>query len=162
MIYRGPDSSRASRDVVHRSRGSLRGSMIALLPAFTRPRVIQFESMLEYRFLCLMLVRDGLVDIVEQPPALAYQRQDGTRAHHTFDFLLRMADGERIAVAIKPAERVTRRDFVTELRYVAAAMPKHFAHRIKLVTDEHLDKRAAADAARQLMRTRPALTEVAA
>ncbi|MBJ2153961.1 TnsA endonuclease N-terminal domain-containing protein [Paracoccus sp. IB05] len=136
--------------------------MIAMLPAFPRPRVIQFESMLEYRFLCLTLVRDDVVDIVEQPPALVYQRQDGTRAHHTFDFLLRMADGERIAVAIKPAERVIRRDFMTELRHVAAAMPKHFAHRIKLVTDEHLDKRAAADAARQLMRSRPALSEVAA
>ena len=32
MIYRGPDSSRASRDLVHRSKGSLRGSMIAMLP----------------------------------------------------------------------------------------------------------------------------------
>ena len=162
LIYRAPEPSRASRDVVRRSKASLRGSMIAKLPAFDRPRIIQFESMLEYRFLCLMLVRADVHDILEQPPAIQYRRADGSPASHVFDFLVTMTGGERIAVAIKPAERVVRRDFVTELGHVAAAMPKHFAQRIKLVTEDQLDRRAAAEAARQVMRTRPALTEVAA
>lgn len=162
LIYLAPEPSRASRDVVRRSKASLRGSMIAKLPAFDRPRVIQFESMLEYRFLCLMLVRTDVHDILEQPPAIQYRRADGSPASHVFDFLVTLTGGERIAVAIKPAERVVRRDFVIELGHVAAAMPKHFAHRIKLVTEEQLDRRAAAEAARQVMRTRPALTEEAA
>lgn len=162
MIYRAPEPSRASRDVVRRSKASLRGSMIAKLPAFERPRIIQFESMLEYRFLCLMLVRADVHDILEQPPAIHYRRADGSPATHVFDFLVTLINGERIAVAIKPAERVVRRDFLTELRHVAAAMPKHFAHRIKPVTEDQLDPRAAAEAARQIMRSRPALTEVAA
>ncbi|MFD2842218.1 hypothetical protein [Paracoccus cavernae] len=73
-----------------------------------------------------------------------------------------LSSGERIAIAIKPADRVVQRDFVTELGCVAAAMPKHFAHRVKLITDEQLNRRAAAEAARLVMRSRPQLTEVAA
>lgn len=162
LIYRAPEPSRASRDVVRRSKASLRGSMIAKLPAFERPRVIQFKSMLEYRFLCLTLLRPDVDDILEQPPAIRYRRADGSTASHIFDFLVTLTSGERIAVAIKPAERVIQRDFITELRHIAAATPKHFANRIKLVTDEQLDRRAAAEAARQIMRNRPVLTEVAA
>lgn len=162
LTYRAPEPSRASRDVVRRSKASLRGSMIAKLPAFKRPRVIQFESMLEYRFLCLTLLRPDIHDILEQPPAIRYRRADGGIANHVFDFLVTLTSGERIAVAIKPAHRVIRRDFITELRHIAAAMPKQFAHRVKLVTDEQLDRRAAAEAARQIMRNRPVLTEVAA
>jgi hypothetical protein len=162
LTYRAPEPSRATRDVVRRSKASLRGSMIAKLPAFERPRVIQFESMLEYRFLCLMLVRPDVLDIQEQPPAIRYRRADGSEASHVFDFLVTLIGGKRIAVAIKPAERVIQRDFITELHHVAAATPKHFANRIKLVTDEQLDRRAAAEAARQIMRNRPVLTEAAA
>jgi hypothetical protein len=162
LIYRAPEPSRASRDVVRRSKASLRGSVMAMLPAFERPRMIQYESLLELLFLCLMLLRPDVHDILEQPPAIRYRRADGTTASHVFDFLVTLTSGERIAVAIKPAERVIQRDFITELRHVAAATPKHFANRIKLVTDEQLDRRAAAEAARQIMRTRPVLTEVAA
>ncbi len=162
LIHRAPEPSRASRGVVRRSKASLRGSMIAKLPAFERPRVIQFESMLEYRFLCLTLLRADVHDILEQPPAIHYRRADGSTASHVFDFLVTLTSGERIAVAIKPADRVIRRNFITELRHVAAAMPRHFAHRVKLVTDEQLDRSAATAAARKIMRNRPALTEVAA
>lgn len=162
LAYRAPDQSRASRKVVSPSRASLRGSMIAKLPAFAHPRVIQFESMLEYRFLCMMLVRPDVHDILEQPPAVHYRRGDGCNATHVFDFLVTLVSGERIAIAVKPADRVVWRDFITELRHVAAATPKHFAHRVKLITDEQLDRRAAAAAARQVMRNRPQLTEVAA
>ncbi|MFB9223378.1 hypothetical protein [Paracoccus cavernae] len=162
LIYRSPDPSRASRDVIRRSRASLRGSMIAKVPAFPYPRVIQFESMLEYRFLCMTLVRPDIHDILEQPPAIHYRRGDGSDASHVFDFVVTLSSGERIAIAIKPADRVVQRDFVTELGCVAAAMPKHFAHRVKLITDEQLNRRAAAEAARLVMRSRPQLTEVAA
>lgn len=162
LTYRAPDPSRASRNVVRRSKASLRGSIVAKLPAFDHPRIIQFESMLEYRFLCMMLVRSDVHDIVEQPPAIPYRRADGTNASHVFDFLVTLSSRERIAIAIKPADRVIRRDFVTELTQVAAAMPKHFAHRVKLVTDEQLNRETATAAARQLMRNRPQLTEIAA
>lgn len=162
LIYRAAEPSRATREVVRRSKASLRGSMIAKLPAFQRPRVIYFESMLEYRFLCLMLVQPDVHDIQEQPKAISYRRHDGSQGTHTFDFLVTRADGSRTAVAIKPQARVKSRDFITELKLIAAATPKDFADSVKLITEAQLDRRAATEAERQLMRSRPSLTEVAA
>lgn len=162
LIYRGPEPSHATRPISRRSKASLRGALVAKLPGFGHPRIIQFESALEYAFLCLTLVRTDIHHIWEQPTAVPYSGADGQPAKHVFDFLLTKACGERIAVAIKPMQRVTEQNFVSELERVAAATPKQFADRVMLITDQHLDRRAAAEAARQLARSRPALTEVAA
>lgn len=161
-IYRGPDPSRATRNISRRSRASLRGSMVATLPGFERPRILQFESALEYAFLCLTLVRDDIHHIWDQPPAIHYLGTDGRPARHVFDYLVTKADGERIAIAIKPSRRVIKRNFVSELERVCTAVPKQFADRVLLVTEQHLDRKAAAAAARHLAANRPALTEVAA
>ncbi|MFV1593833.1 TnsA endonuclease N-terminal domain-containing protein [Phaeobacter sp. JH20_36] len=162
LIYRGPEPSHATRIPARRSKGSLRGSMVAMLPGFQRPRVIYFESALEYAFLCLMLVRDDVHHIREQPPAISYVGAEGQSAQHVFDFLVTKKDGERVAVAIKPMQRALKLNFASELEAVAAALPKTFADRISLVTDHHIDKSAAAEAARTLAWARPSLTEVAA
>ncbi|MDF2143283.1 hypothetical protein [Paenirhodobacter sp. CAU 1674] len=161
-IYRGPGPSHATRNISRRSRASLRGSMVAKLPGFERPRILQFESALEYAFLCLTLVRDDIHHIWDQPPAIHYLSADGRPARHVFDYLVTKADGERIAIAIKPSRRVIKRNFVSELECVCTAVPKQFADRVLLVTEQHLDRKAAAAAARQLAANRPALTEVAA
>lgn len=136
--------------------------MVAKLPGFRRPRILQFESALEYAFLCLTLVRDDIQHIWDQPPVVHYVGADGRTAKHIFDFLVTKADGERIAVAVKPMQRVIARNFLSELERIAAATPKQFADRVMLITDQHLDRAAAAAAARQLARTGPTLTEVAA
>lgn len=148
--------------ISRRSRASLRGSVVGDLPGFNRPRILQFESALEYAFLCLTLVRDDILQIWDQPQAVSYLDGNGRPAKHTFDFLVTKKDGERIAIAVKPMQRAVQRNFVSELERVAAATPKQFADRVMLITDQHLDRRAAAEAARQLARSRPALTEVAA
>lgn len=162
LIYRGPEPSHATRIPARRSKGSLRGSMVAMLPGFQRPRLIHFESALEYAFLCLMLVRDDVHHIREQPPAISYVGTDGRPARHIFDFLVTKKDGERIAVAIKPMQRVLKLNFVSELESVSVAVSKSFADRVLLVTDHHIDRQAAAEAARTLAWSRPSLTEVAA
>jgi len=113
LIYRGPEASHATRPIARRCKGSLRGSMVAALPGFPRPRIIQFESALEYAFLCLMLERDDVYHIQEQPPAVAFSGADGRPAHHIFDFLITLTSGERIAVAIKPMSRVLHLNFVS-------------------------------------------------
>lgn len=162
LIYFGPDASHATRSISRRSKASLRGSLVANPPGFARPRIIQFESALEYAFLCLTLVRDDIHHIWDQPTAVRYIDAAGHPAKHVFDFLITKSCGERIAVAIKPMQRVIKRNFVSELERIAAATPKQFADRVMLITDQHLDRRAAAEASRQLARSRPALTEVAA
>lgn len=162
LIYRGPEPSHATRVPARRAKGSLRGSMVALLPGFERPRIIHFESALEYAFLCLMLVRDDVHHIREQPPAISYAGSDGHPAQHVFDFLVTKMDGERIAVAIKPMQRVLKLNFASELEAVSKAVSKSFADRVLLVTDQHIDRQAAAEAARTLAWSRPSLTEFAA
>lgn len=162
LIYRGPEASHATRAISRRSKASLRGALVAKLPGFERPRVIQFESALEYAFLCLMLVRTDIHHIWDQPSAVHHIDAGGRPAKHVFDYLVTKSCGERIAVAIKPMKRVIQGNFVSELERIAAATPKHFADRVMLITDQHLDRHAAATAARQLARSRPSLTEVAA
>lgn len=162
LTYRGPEPSRATRSIARRSKASLRGSMVVKLPGFDRPRIIQFESVLEYTFLCLILMRSDIHHIWEQPPAVAYAGAGGRSAKHIFDFLVTTTIGERIAVAIKPMQRVIQQNFVAELERVAAATPKQFADRIVLITERHLDRVAAAEAARKLAWSRAPLTEVAA
>ncbi|MDO5703720.1 MAG: hypothetical protein Q4G49_01405 [Paracoccus sp. (in: a-proteobacteria)] len=162
LVYRGPEPSHATRTISRRSRASLRGSLVAALPGFPGPRILHFESALEYAFLCLILVRDDIHHIWDQPPAVQYIGRDGRTAKHIFDFLVTKTSGERIAVAVKPMQRIVARNFLSELERVAAATPKQFADRVMLITDRHLDRAAVTAAARKLARTRPILTEVAA
>lgn len=162
LIYLGPEPSHATRTISRRSKASLRGALVAMLPGFERPRIIQFESTLEYAFLCLMLVRTDIHLIWDQPAAVQYADAGGLPTKHVFDFLVTKTCGERVAVAIKPMQRVIQQNFVSKLERIAAATPKQFADRVMLITDQHLDRRAAADAARQLARSRSSLTEVAA
>lgn len=163
LAYRGPAPSRATRTISQRGKASLRGALVAKLPAFDHPRVIQFESALEYRFLCLMLVRDDVQDVWEQPPAVIYIDRNGRNARHVYDFLVTLKDGTRFAVAVKPMQRVRKRGFDLELERIAAATPLQFADHVLLITDEQIDRAAAAQAARTLMFSRPVLTtEIAA
>lgn len=158
--YQIPDQSRASHNVLRRSKASLRGALIAKLPAFDRPRLIQFESMLEYRFLCLMLIHPDIHDIIEQPDPIHYRRGgDGPVRKHIFDYVLTLKTGERIAVALKPARRVEKSGFKDELQHIAAVVSKTFAHRILLVTECHINRHSAEAAARRLMSDRPTLLE---
>lgn len=160
LIYRTPEPSRATRKIPRRSKASLRGSMVAKLPGFERPRVLWFESAHEYRFLCQMLVREDVFSIWDQPPAISYVDGRGRKRGHTFDFLVTLQNGERIAVAIKPSIRALSQNFIAELEMVAVSMPKQYADRIVLITEKHIDREAAAEAARQLTRARMHLSDV--
>lgn len=160
-IHCDPEGSRSTRRIARRSKASLRGNMVAMLPGFERPRILQFESALEYAFLCLMLVRDDIHHVWDQPPAIKYIGVDGRPAKHVFDFLLTLVGGEKIAIAIKPMDRVLSRNFVTELERITSSVPKQFADRVLLITDKQINRHKAAEAARKLAALRPSLTEVA-
>ncbi|MFS4581100.1 hypothetical protein [Phaeobacter sp. C3_T13_0] len=136
--------------------------MIAKLPGFGRPRILQFESALEYAFLCLMLIRDDIHHIWDQPPAIQFVGADGRPAKHVFDFLITLSSGKKIAIAIKPMNRVLSRNFMSELEHVTRSVPKQFADRVLLITDKQIDRRKAAVAARKLATLRPSLTGAAA
>ncbi|THK34058.1 hypothetical protein EHS39_32525 [Ensifer sp. MPMI2T] len=146
--FRPPLPSRATRRISPRSKASLRGALVAQLPADEHPRRIVFESKLEQRVLYLLLARPDVHDIWDQPPAVPYMSTSGREKRHVFDFLVALTNGRRIAVAVKPAELAEKRNFRAELQTIRAATTIAFAHDIVLVTDRSFSPAAARNAAR--------------
>ncbi|MFT3688248.1 hypothetical protein [Paenirhodobacter sp.] len=84
--------------------------------------------------LFLLLARPDVVDIWDQPP-VRYRDAEGRVKTHTFDFLVTLTDGRRIAVAVKPAAIVERHGFRETLKLIRAATPLGFADDVVLVTE---------------------------
>lgn len=119
---------------------------MARLPDNPRPRKIWFESWPEYKCLLLLLAMADVYSIRDQPPKIRYRNGVGKLCSHTFDYLVTMASGERVAIAVKPAALVVRRGFIDELGYVAAAVPLAYADRVVLVTEKNLNTDEVANA----------------
>lgn len=143
-----PSAGRATRAIPARSQASLRGATVVQLPADPHPRRIVFESKLEQRVLYLTLARPDIVDVWDQPPAIEYRNAKGVSKRHTFDYLVTLTNGRKIAVAVKPSTSVTRINFRKELELIKAATPLAFADDVCLVTELCFTRAAAMNAAR--------------
>lgn len=137
--YEPPLRSRATRNFAARSKSSVRGFLFAQLPAQDRPRQIIYESNLERRVLLTYLARRDLVDIWDQPPAIAFFDSVGKSSEHTPDFLATLKTGMRLAIAVKPLAAVERLRFRDELAHVRTAMSPAYADELLLVTDADLN-----------------------
>jgi hypothetical protein len=143
-----PLPSRAMRRIARRSKSSSRGGIVVQLPNWQRSRIVLFESRLELRVLFLLLARGDLIDLWEQPPSISYRDKHGNRRTHFFDFLIRLSSGRRVAIAVKPAKRAMRIEFVRELRCIRRAMSKDFADDLILITDQDFTMAEALNAER--------------
>lgn len=141
-----PAPSRACRRIGLRSRVSARGTLVAALPS-QPPRRVGFESNLERSFILLMLARPDVVDLVEQPSRTTYAAPDGRPRTRTLDFLVTLADGRRLAVEVKRAERARATGPRAELARLAAQLDPRLADGVALFTDEHFEPWEAANAA---------------
>ena len=141
-LHYGPLPSRASRSSIRPSRGGTRVTIVGGDP----PREIRCESNLEAKAAYVFLADRDIVDVLEQPPAVAYLNEDGETHRHTFDFLLTRRSGERILVAIKPEARAHAKNFRAQLRQIAAYVPKAMAQKVKLITDADLGRDRVHDA----------------
>ncbi|WP_449410613.1 TnsA endonuclease N-terminal domain-containing protein [Methylobacterium komagatae] len=141
-LHYGPLPSRASRSSIRPSRGGTRVTIIGGDP----PREIRCESNLEAKAAYVFLADPDIVDVLEQPPAVAYLDEDGEPHRHTFDFLLTRRSGERILVAIKPDARARAKNLRALLRQIAAYVPTAFAQKIVLITDADLGRDRVHDA----------------
>lgn len=146
--FRFPRPSRSTRHISPRSRASLRGALVAQLPADRHPRRIVFESKLEQRVLHLLLARPDIRDIWDQPPAVTYRAEDGREKRHVFDYLATFTNGRRIAIVVKPAQRASRTSFRNEFQLIRASTNVAFAHDVVLVTDQSFNPADARNAAR--------------
>lgn len=120
-------------------------------------RHIRCESWTEYMaLLAIKALCPGLRDIVEQPAPITYVDESGKTARHFLDFLVTLANGERVGVAVKPEASTRKTNFRAKLRLIAAAMPASFASRIVLITDLSLPRalRRWASAVRSCMADR--------
>ncbi|MEJ0052125.1 MAG: TnsA endonuclease N-terminal domain-containing protein [Methylovirgula sp.] len=129
-----PSASTASRLPPVRSRGSSRGTVLN----FKANRTLWYESSLERKTIYVSLTRPDVVNMWDQPPQVTYVDAEGNTRHHTFDFLVQMASGTRIAVAVKPSERA---EHVTDiLERIASQGAVTYADRVTLITERDLPK----------------------
>jgi len=132
-LWRKLKPSRATRAISRRSRGSSR----ALIAPQNLSHEIACESALEFKFVQVALTRSDVVDIWDQPPRVNYRDSAGKLRGHTFDFLVTMADGARVAVEIKPYEKVVKYGWRALIAAIGKQNPK-FADRFILVTEKNL------------------------
>ena len=125
-----PRASRASRKIKIGDKGSVSGALIA------NNFRTWFESQLEYWILLILLARWDVVDVWEQPTPVEYVDDDGVVCHHTFDFLVTLRDGTRIAIAVKPAAKVVETRIQRTVDLIAEQMSPAFAHYAHLLTDK--------------------------
>jgi TnsA endonuclease N terminal len=128
--HRLPRASRASRKIKIGDKGSVSGALIA------NDIKIWFESQLEYWVLLVLLARSDVIDVWEQPTPVEYVDDDGVVCTHTFDFLVTLRDGTRIAIAVKPAAKVDSTGIKRAVELIAEQMSPAFAGYVKLVTDK--------------------------
>ncbi|MBA4490638.1 TnsA endonuclease N-terminal domain-containing protein [Paracoccus sp. S1E-3] len=142
-----PLPSRATRKPPARSKASSRGHVTGGgTSSGSRPRLRYFESKREQDVLYLLMARSDVVDVWDQPPPVSYRDAMGRQRNHTFDFLITLIDGRRIAIAVKPEAIAARQGFRETLQLIRAATPLGYARGIVLVTERSYTPSAARNA----------------
>lgn len=100
-------------------------------------RKVVFESMIENRVAKILLARRDVVELRDQWPEVHYVDAAGVLRSHTFDFWVRLANGKRVAVAVKAAARVRASRVVSTLKLVAAQGIGGHADEVALLTDAY-------------------------
>ncbi|MBO9398105.1 hypothetical protein J7400_15560 [Shimia sp. R9_2] len=98
----------------------------------------------------LYLANHDVRDIWEQPTAVRYIDAAGRSQVHFPDCLLKLGNGRRLLLAIKPWKKVIESGFLCELRQIRAALRKDFADDLVLVTDRDFTRDEALNAQRYL------------
>ena len=131
-FWRPPGPSLATRVPSRRSRFSSRSSVVG----GAEPRRIYCEGGIEEKAVYFFLAHKDIDDVREQPPAVTYIDETGKRRRHTFDFLLLLKDGRRIAVEIKPSR--FEKKWRPIIALIARQMPRSFADAAILLTEKDL------------------------
>lgn len=130
-----PRPSRASRKPSARSRTSAR-------PTCVTPNGYEadYEALLEFRAAQVFQARPDVAEVLEQPAPVHYVDDANVVRSHTFDLLLRLRDGTRIAVIVKPSALVAQRGTERLRDLLAAQTPASFAQQFLIVTERDLDR----------------------
>ncbi|NKL74263.1 hypothetical protein GFM09_34550 [Rhizobium leguminosarum bv. viciae] len=88
-----------ARNVARNSKVSYRGNLIFC------SRQVQHESRIEKNVAQIVITWPELVNIWSQQPRVKYPDENGECHYHTFDYLVLLRDGRRIAISVKPESR---------------------------------------------------------
>lgn len=137
--YCPPHKSTGIRTFAARSKSSARGFGIFEMPAEDHPRQIIYESHLERKTLLMLCAKSDVWNVYDQPGRISYEGLTGKLETHVPDFLAQFRCGLRLAIAVKPYDRVQKINFRATLRAVRKQMPQSFADDLVLVTDRSLN-----------------------
>lgn len=129
--WRAPSRSVATRRHDENPRWS--GRPILVEPNDNRELI--GESELEAKAAFILLARPDCVRLFEQPAPVPYQDYEGISRKHTFDLLLVLKSGRRIAVAVKPKAIAEKHGLKTLVSLIARQMDPAFADGALLITD---------------------------
>lgn len=141
MPYRG------HRKINPRSRGSNRVFPVWLDPETARARVFGCDSQLEYHHLALILTNPKTAQVHEQYGPISFVDADGHRRTHYIDLLITQKSGQKIAVAVKPTERLKSGAFLRDLHSLESSIVPRIADEVRLVTERCFSRGDAFNAA---------------
>jgi hypothetical protein len=136
VIFIPPSESTASRKPPKRTRGHYRA--VDVDPRENRKKVV--ESTLESGLLSMFKASRKVVHIEDQPPAVEFVNDEGRTTHHTFDFRVHLADGRRIAYAVKPAKRVKPSGLRRTVELIREQSLAGFADEVVIRTGEDITR----------------------
>ncbi len=105
-IWYPTDRSTGTRQPTPRTRAHSRG----YIPDPRTNRAVGFSSTHEFRCALMLMANRLVVDVQDQPPAIAYVGKDGRQHTHTFDFRAKFVDGTFVAFAVKPTRDLKKSD----------------------------------------------------
>ncbi|WP_244448017.1 hypothetical protein [Neorhizobium vignae] len=108
-------------------------------------RRIVAESALEIKAGKILATRE-IVELREQWPRVYYIDRHGVRRSHTFDIWARKLDGKRVAIAIKPFDKIDPNEFFDMLLRIKDAGIGGLADDVSFVTEYYASEYAAANA----------------
>lgn len=142
-----PSPSTASRRPSARSKGSLRSFMVS----HEDQREIVAESGIE-RDVAATLLADRRITLVEdQPPPVKLKLGD-RKIRRTFDFRVTLQDGRRVAMAVKPRDKIKPSGIETVIELASQQVPQ-FADRFMII-DETMVTRSMGILAREILHAR--------
>lgn len=77
----------------------------------------------------------NLWNLHDQPRPVSYIDETGRQRSHRFDYLAEYRDGTRVAMAVKPTQRVEKLSFRSTLSAIRRDLPKGFADKVCLITE---------------------------
>ena len=140
--WREPSRSAATRRPSEKPNAAAR----PILVSPDDQREILCESELEAKAALILMARPDCKHLREQPAPIRYLDHEGIERRHTFDFLMVLWSGVRLAIVVKPVLIAERRALSALVRLMAAQMDPRFASGILLMTDLMMSRATVANA----------------